>query len=62
MAEGFLQQFGGKKTMEEVGDGSFYDLLSRSFSHKSSSHKSYFVIHDLINDLLNLFPDNFVFS
>ena len=37
--------------MEEVGDGYFYDLLPRSFSHKSSSHKSYFVIHDLINDL-----------
>nr|CAN81564.1 hypothetical protein VITISV_002475 [Vitis vinifera] len=42
MAEGFLQQFENKKTMEEVGDGYFYDLLSRSFFQKSNSHKSYF--------------------
>ncbi|KAL6312088.1 hypothetical protein AAG906_015484 [Vitis piasezkii] len=52
MAEGFLQQSEkGKKTMEEVGDGYFYDLLSRSFFQKSGSHKSYFVMHDLISDL-----------
>ncbi|KAJ9703118.1 hypothetical protein PVL29_004758 [Vitis rotundifolia] len=54
MAEGFLQQLENKKTMEEVGDGYFYDLLSRSFFQKSSSHKSYFVMHDLINDLAQL--------
>ncbi|KAL6329445.1 hypothetical protein AAG906_020878 [Vitis piasezkii] len=55
MAEGFLQQSEkGKKTMEEVGDGYFYDLLSRSFFQKSGSHKSYFVMHDLINDLAQL--------
>ncbi|RVW29927.1 putative disease resistance RPP13-like protein 1 [Vitis vinifera] len=52
MAEGFLQQSKkGKKTMEEVGDGYFYDLLSRSFFQKFGSHKSYFVMHDLISDL-----------
>ncbi|KAL6329431.1 hypothetical protein AAG906_020864 [Vitis piasezkii] len=53
--EGFLQQSEkGKKTMEEIGDGYFYDLLSRSFFQKSGSNKSYFVMHDLMNDLAQL--------
>ena len=51
MAEGFLQRLEGNRTMEKVGDEYFDDLLSRSFFQKSSSHKSYFVMHDLINDL-----------
>ncbi|CBI23830.3 unnamed protein product, partial [Vitis vinifera] len=59
MAEGFLQQFENKKTMEEVGDGYFYDLLSRSFFQKSNSHKSYFVMHDLIHDLAQLVSGKF---
>ncbi|KAJ9687397.1 hypothetical protein PVL29_016047 [Vitis rotundifolia] len=55
MAEGLLQQSEkGKKTMEEIGDGYFYDLLSRSFFQKSGSNKSYFVMHDLMNDLAQL--------
>ncbi|RVX04619.1 putative disease resistance RPP13-like protein 1 [Vitis vinifera] len=53
--EGLLQQTEkGKKTMEEIGDGYFYDLLSRSFFQKSGSNKSYFVMHDLLNDLAQL--------
>ncbi|XP_034701515.1 putative disease resistance RPP13-like protein 1 [Vitis riparia] len=60
MAEGFLQQFESKKTMEEVGDGYFYDLLSRSFFQKfNSRRKSYFVMHDLINDLAQLVSGKF---
>ena len=59
MAEGFLQQTEGTKTMEEVGDGYFHDLVSRSFFHKSSIHKSYFVMHDLINDLAQLVSGKF---
>ncbi|XP_010657708.1 putative disease resistance RPP13-like protein 1 [Vitis vinifera] len=59
IAEGFLQQSEGKKTMEEVGDGYFYDLLSRSFFQKSSTQKSYFVMHDLINDLAQLVSGKF---
>ncbi|XP_034702327.1 putative disease resistance RPP13-like protein 1 [Vitis riparia] len=59
MAEGFLQQSEGKKTMEEVGDGYFYDLLSRSFFQKPNSHESYFVMHDLINDLAQLVSGKF---
>ena len=51
MAEGFLQQSEGNRTMEKVGHEYFDDLLSRSFFQKSSSYKSDFVMHDLINDL-----------
>ena len=54
MAEGFLHESDGKKTMEKVGDGYFNDLLSRSLFQKSIRHKSYFVMHDLINDLAQL--------
>ncbi|XP_034700929.1 putative disease resistance RPP13-like protein 1 [Vitis riparia] len=59
MAEGFLDQSASKKTMEKVGDGYFYSLVSRSFFQKSSSHKSYFVMHDLINDLAQLVSGKF---
>ena len=51
MAQGFLDQSASNRTMEKVGDGYFHDLASRSFFQKSSSHKSHFVMHDLINDL-----------
>ena len=50
MAKGFLQQFDGKKTIEKVGEGYFHGLLSRSFFQNSGIHKSYFIMHDLIND------------
>ena len=45
--------------MEEVGDGYFLDLVSRSFFQKSSIDKSYFVMHDLINDLAQLVSGKF---
>ena len=51
MAEGFLQHSESNRTLEKVGAEYFDDLLSRSFFQKSSSYKSYFVMHDLINDL-----------
>ncbi|XP_040995107.1 putative disease resistance protein At3g14460 [Juglans microcarpa x Juglans regia] len=51
MAEGFLQE-SMNKTMEEVGDDYFFDLVSRSFFQQASGSKSScFVMHDLINDL-----------
>ena len=59
MAEGFVQQYEGMKTMEEVGDGYFNDLLSRSFFQRSRRRKSYFVMHDLINDLAQLVSRKF---
>ena len=57
MAEGFLTE--GKTKMEEIGDAYFYELLSRSFFQKSSMDKSYFVMHDLINDLAQLVSGKF---
>ncbi|GKV34802.1 hypothetical protein SLEP1_g43143 [Rubroshorea leprosula] len=53
MAEGLLQQQSrGKKQMEEeIGHQYFHELLSRSLLQQSSTNKSRFVMHDLINDL-----------
>ncbi|GLT30469.1 hypothetical protein SLA2020_052680 [Shorea laevis] len=53
MAEGLLQQQSrGKKQMEEeIGHQYFHELLSRSLFQQSSTNKSQFVMHDLINDL-----------
>ncbi|GLT96513.1 hypothetical protein SLE2022_141280 [Rubroshorea leprosula] len=53
MAEGLLQQQShGKKQMEEeIGHQYFHELLSRSLFQQSSTNKSRFVMHDLINDL-----------
>ncbi|KAG8651278.1 putative disease resistance RPP13-like protein 1 isoform X2 [Manihot esculenta] len=51
MAEGFLVHYATDKEMEEVGDEYFNDLVSRSFFQRSSGHHSYFIMHDLINDL-----------
>ncbi|CAK9151653.1 unnamed protein product [Ilex paraguariensis] len=52
MAEGFLQQSQGvRKLIEELGDDCFNELLSRSFFQPSSSTKSKFTMHDLLNDL-----------
>ena len=59
MAEGFLYQSEGKKTMEEIGNGYFNDLLSRSFFQRSRRRKSYFVMHDLISDLAQLVSRKF---
>ncbi|CAL9002858.1 unnamed protein product [Prunus brigantina] len=53
MAEGLLQSK-NKKTMEEVGEDYFDDLLSRSFFQHSQGefdHQPVFTMHDLINDL-----------
>ncbi|CAK9154014.1 unnamed protein product, partial [Ilex paraguariensis] len=52
MAEGFLQQSQGvRKLIQELGDDCFNELLSRSFFQPSSSTKSKFTMHDLLNDL-----------
>ncbi|XWS77382.1 hypothetical protein CRYUN_Cryun01aG0256600 [Craigia yunnanensis] len=51
MAEGFLHQTKGKKQMKDIGDEYFHDLLSRSFFQQSTSNKTCYVMHDLINDL-----------
>ncbi|PRQ54918.1 putative P-loop containing nucleoside triphosphate hydrolase, leucine-rich repeat domain, L [Rosa chinensis] len=51
MAEDLLQPV-RRKTMEQVGEGYFDTLISRSFFQLSSAHnQSIFTMHDLINDL-----------
>lgn len=51
MAEGLLQQQGGNRTMEEVGDRYFNELVSRQFFQLSSGNKSRYVMHNLLNKL-----------
>ncbi|XP_023918871.1 putative disease resistance RPP13-like protein 1 [Quercus suber] len=51
MAEGFFQETKGNKSMEDLGDECFCDLLRRSFFQQTSSNDSLFIMHDLINDL-----------
>ncbi|KAJ9158621.1 hypothetical protein P3X46_024186 [Hevea brasiliensis] len=51
MAEGFLYQSKKMKPMQDIGCEYFDDLLSRSFFQQSSSDKSLYVMHDLMNDL-----------
>ncbi|XP_059438307.1 putative disease resistance RPP13-like protein 1 [Corylus avellana] len=51
MGEGLIQQQEGDEQMEDLGSRYFCDLLSRSFFQQSSTEKSRFVMHDLINDL-----------
>ena len=50
MAEGLLQSE-RRKRIEEVSDGYFCELVSRSFFQESKHKKSCFVMHHLVNDL-----------
>ncbi|XP_059435025.1 putative disease resistance RPP13-like protein 1 [Corylus avellana] len=60
MAEGLLQGL-KNKTMEEVGNDYFLDLVSRSLFQQSSDGKSCFVMHDLVNDIAKSVFGQFVF-
>ena len=53
MAENFMQCPQQSKCPEEVGERYFNDLLSRSFFQQQSIglFYTYFVMHDLLNDL-----------
>ncbi|WVZ03288.1 hypothetical protein V8G54_024094 [Vigna mungo] len=52
MAQDFLQCSQQGKSPEEVGEQYFNDLLSRSFFQQEIWYnKTYFVMHDLLNDL-----------
>ncbi|KAK8464371.1 hypothetical protein PHAVU_011G193600 [Phaseolus vulgaris] len=52
MAENFLQCSQQSKSLEEVGEQYFNDLLSRSFFQQSIRYnRKCFVMHDLLNDL-----------
>ncbi|MED6136357.1 hypothetical protein PIB30_055435 [Stylosanthes scabra] len=60
MAENFLQPV-GKKTMEEVGDGYFDELIARSFFQPQSTRHKIFVMHDLVHDLAMSFAGEFYY-
>ncbi|RVX00322.1 putative disease resistance protein [Vitis vinifera] len=52
MAEGLIQQpIADNRTMEDLGDDNFCELLSRSFFQSSGIDEFRFVMHDLICDL-----------
>ncbi|XP_071723421.1 putative disease resistance RPP13-like protein 1 [Rutidosis leptorrhynchoides] len=51
IAEGLLKQPNDGRTLEEVGDQCFCDLMSRSLLHIVSDVESSFSMHDLVNDL-----------
>jgi len=61
MAENFLQCPQHSKSMEEIGEEYFDDLLSRSFFQQSSQDKTCFVMHDLLNDLAKYVCGDFCF-
>ncbi|KAJ7982272.1 Disease resistance protein [Quillaja saponaria] len=58
MAENLLQP-GRNKRIEDVGDGYFCELVSRSFFQQSSHDRSCFLMHDLINDLAKFVSGKF---
>ncbi|KAG6621466.1 hypothetical protein I3842_Q025700 [Carya illinoinensis] len=60
MAEGLLQK-SKDKTMEQVGDDNFVDLVSRSLLFQESSTSSTFGMHDLVNDLARFVSGQFIF-
>ncbi|MED6185464.1 hypothetical protein PIB30_057297 [Stylosanthes scabra] len=60
MAENFFQPV-GKKTMEEVGDEYFDELLARSFFQHHSTEENKFVMHDLVHDLAMSFAGEFFY-
>ncbi|MED6208759.1 hypothetical protein PIB30_048316 [Stylosanthes scabra] len=60
MAENFLQPK-GKKTMEEVGNEYFDELIARSFFQPHSTRQKIFVMHDLVHDLAMIFAGEFYY-
>ncbi|XP_025634805.1 putative disease resistance RPP13-like protein 1 [Arachis hypogaea] len=60
MAENFLQPI-GKKTLEEVGDEYFDELVTRSFFHARNTDEKIFVMHDLVHDMAMMFAGEFYF-
>ncbi|PWA90254.1 Disease resistance protein [Artemisia annua] len=51
MAQGFLSQSMGNKSMESLGCHYFEELKSRSFFQHSANDVSLYTMHDLMNDL-----------
>ncbi|CAH1440704.1 unnamed protein product [Lactuca virosa] len=61
MAEGFLSQSKGNKSMENLGHEYFEELKSRSFFQQSTNDELGYTMHDLINDLATSFAGEFSF-
>ncbi|XP_054816829.1 putative disease resistance RPP13-like protein 1 [Prosopis cineraria] len=59
MAQDFLPASKSNKTIEEVGNECFQDLVSRSFFQKSALDGTHYVMHDLLNDLANFVSGEF---
>ncbi|XP_054815028.1 putative disease resistance RPP13-like protein 1 [Prosopis cineraria] len=59
MAQDFLPASKSNKTIEEVGNECFQDLVSRSFFQKSALGGTHYVMHDLLNDLANFVSGEF---
>ncbi|KAL3725299.1 hypothetical protein ACJRO7_030327 [Eucalyptus globulus] len=62
IAEGLIKQPNDSRTLEEVGDQCFCDLVSRSLLHRVSDIESSFSMHDLINDLTRYVAGRSFFS
>ncbi|KAL7617810.1 hypothetical protein Lser_V15G03611 [Lactuca serriola] len=61
MAEGFLSQSKGNKSMELLGHEYFEELKSRSFFQHSTDDELGYTMHDLINDLATNVAGEFSF-
>ncbi|PWA91334.1 NB-ARC domains-containing protein [Artemisia annua] len=59
MAEGFLHYSTTEKSMERLGEECFQELLSRSFFQHVPDDESFFVMHDLMNDLATFVAGEF---
>ncbi|XP_020240570.1 LOW QUALITY PROTEIN: putative disease resistance RPP13-like protein 1 [Cajanus cajan] len=60
IAEGLVCESKSSKTMEEVGDEYFDELVSRSLIHQGSlSGQANFKLHDLINDLATMISSSY---
>ncbi|KAL7619174.1 hypothetical protein Lser_V15G03622 [Lactuca serriola] len=61
VAEGFLSQSKGNKSMENLGYEYFEELKSRSFFQQSTNDELRYTMHDLINDLATSVAGEFSF-
>nr|KYP41963.1 Putative disease resistance RPP13-like protein 1 [Cajanus cajan] len=60
IAEGLVCQSKSDKTIEEIGDEYFDELVSRSLIHRGSrSGQAIFEMHDLINDLATMISSSY---
>ncbi|XP_023767685.1 putative disease resistance protein At3g14460 [Lactuca sativa] len=61
VAEGFLSQSKGNKSMENLGHECFEELKSRSFFQQSTNDELRYTMHDLMNDLATSVAGEFSF-